>query len=457
MDRFAINSQEGDLPREYVVRNLYTCPSYDPYTGRACSRKISLAHKDVSDYRATAKVKENRETGRLEVSDVNENRSRGELRCDSILAVTGPLENSLRDWENNTRGAMTHVPQLINGFLSIRQTHAQIKQETMCIERCPVTRKDIRRLGENPQSWLMDLCEEYVIQSFAQTPESGFSGAAFPKLGMDSPVNENVKLCLSVMTQTRLLKLHAAQTDATVMVLEKHVGNWPNKAVSDENGEQKQSAKGGKNKKSKLQALLDLQKGPVRNDVLTPVPDFLRQFSEAAISTIKSTISCCSTYYPTIQKNEEDTGRPEENWALLALSYFIEAYTRCTVSPSEDNMLKCRDQYNVYVSFAEYHVRHLIMARKVPIDAVERAAQSAQSIRESHSKAKTDASKLKELVEGMKNVSDIRELLPEVKLCASATSLDIGTTEQSHSLTKELRAYYWSQKFQEGTFYCVFV
>ena len=158
----------------------------------------------------------------------------------------------------------------------------------------------------------MGLCEEYVLQSYTHALEAGYFGSAFSKINMDSAVNDNVKLCLSVMTD-RMQKLHTAQTDYAVMVLEKHVGNWPNKAASDEMEEQKHCAKGAKDKKkSKLQALLELQKDPVRSDTLTPVPDFLRQFSEVGISTIKSHIYCCSNYYPTIQKNDKDTGRPEE-------------------------------------------------------------------------------------------------------------------------------------------------
>ena len=73
------------------MRNLYTCASYDPYSGRTRARKIGLAHKDVIDYKATLMVKENKKTDRLEVSDVSENRPRDELWCDSILAATGPL------------------------------------------------------------------------------------------------------------------------------------------------------------------------------------------------------------------------------------------------------------------------------------------------------------------------------------------------------------------------------
>ena len=69
MVRFAITSIEGDLPREYVVRDLYTCPSIGPYSGRICARNVILAQKDSADYKSKVKVKVNKKTGKLEVID----------------------------------------------------------------------------------------------------------------------------------------------------------------------------------------------------------------------------------------------------------------------------------------------------------------------------------------------------------------------------------------------------
>ena len=91
MGRFTITSNDGGLPREYVVRNLYSFPSYDPYSGRICAREVGLANKDVSDYKSTVKVKENKKTGRLEATDLDGNRPMGGLWCDAVLSANGPM------------------------------------------------------------------------------------------------------------------------------------------------------------------------------------------------------------------------------------------------------------------------------------------------------------------------------------------------------------------------------
>ena len=240
MDRFTITSKEGELPREYVVRNLYTCPSYDPYPGRMCARKVGLAHKDVTDFKATAKVKENKKTGRPEVTDLNTNRSRDELWFYALLSVTTPLERIAQDiGRDNNKEALFHVPQLAKGFVNIRETHAQIQQEVLVNDRCETTRKEIVRLGNNVPSWLMTLCEEYVLESFTKSLEEGHFIVAFSLISMESQVNDNVKLCLSVMTKLSINALHMKQTEYTVRVLEKHVGSWSNRVASNETDEQK--------------------------------------------------------------------------------------------------------------------------------------------------------------------------------------------------------------------------
>ena len=101
---------------------------------------------------------------------------------------------------NNQTLAPTNVPALIKGFVSVRETQAQILQETLQNERFPVTRKEMQRLGKNVPSWLMSLCEEYVISSYTHALEAGSYNVAFSRISMDSPMNDNVKLCLSVMT-----------------------------------------------------------------------------------------------------------------------------------------------------------------------------------------------------------------------------------------------------------------
>ena len=60
MDRFAIEAKDGELPHEYVARKLYTCQSFDPSSGKICTRTVRIAIKDVSDYSDTARVKGNR-------------------------------------------------------------------------------------------------------------------------------------------------------------------------------------------------------------------------------------------------------------------------------------------------------------------------------------------------------------------------------------------------------------
>ena len=93
MDRFTIKTQEGELPREYIARRLYSCESYDPNNGKTSTRLIRLATKDVTDHLEQVKVRENKKTGRPEADDDNSNRSREQLWCAALLAVLKPLEN----------------------------------------------------------------------------------------------------------------------------------------------------------------------------------------------------------------------------------------------------------------------------------------------------------------------------------------------------------------------------
>ena len=100
MGRFTITSKDGDLPRGYVVRNLYSCPPYDPYSGRICERKVGLANKDVADYKSTVKVKGGKKSGRLEVTDLDENRPMGRALVRRVAFSHGPAgEDIIRYWE----------------------------------------------------------------------------------------------------------------------------------------------------------------------------------------------------------------------------------------------------------------------------------------------------------------------------------------------------------------------
>ena len=111
----------------------------------------------------------------------------------------------------------------------------------------------------------------------------------------------------------------------------------------------------------------------------------------------------------------------------------------------------CQDQYKVYVSFAEFHIRHLILSKLVPMEAVTSAANYAQGIRDGHAKAKQDAQKLAASAAQLGDVSKVRELLSQVKACAASTSTDAGTTEQAHSLKTAPQGTVWTDAFKEGT------
>ena len=170
---------------------------------------------------------------------------------------------------------------------------------------------------------------------------------------------------------------------------------------------------------------------------LTHVPHYLRRYAEVAISSIQASVSRTKTYYPSTGPGDRDGWKPDSNWVLLALAYFIESYLTCCVSVAEENMVKYRGQYKVYVSCAEYHVRHLIMAKQVPMEAVLRA-DSAESIRNPHTRAKDDARRLSELATGMGNVGNVRGLLSAFAACSVSPSSGVGAAEQAHTNTHSL-------------------
>ena len=127
MDRPSVNAAGGDIPREYVVRRLYNCPSYDPFSGSACRRITRLALEDVNDHIETLKVRENRKTGRLEADDANLRRARDLLWCNSLLAALTPLEAiSTEISKSNQHAAAIHAPSLVQGFLNILETRSEI-------------------------------------------------------------------------------------------------------------------------------------------------------------------------------------------------------------------------------------------------------------------------------------------------------------------------------------------
>ena len=112
---------------EYVVRNLFTCPPFGPYNGKSRGRKVRLAIKDIADRKDSARVGENKKTGRLEPDDTNKNRPKEELWRDALLPAVITIEKiSIEIAKRNQIGALVHAPDLVGGRLSIRKTKAQI-------------------------------------------------------------------------------------------------------------------------------------------------------------------------------------------------------------------------------------------------------------------------------------------------------------------------------------------
>ena len=180
-----------------MVRNLFTCSPFDPYNGKSCGRKVRLDIKDISDHKDSLRVRENKKTGRLEAEDTNKNRSKDELWRDALLSAVTPLEKvSIELSKGNQIGALVHVPDLVDGFLNIRKTKAQISNEPMHVERCLVTNEQIQLMGAKPPTWILNLCEEYILSSYRSTLELGHFAAAFGKISMSSPLNGNVKNAL---------------------------------------------------------------------------------------------------------------------------------------------------------------------------------------------------------------------------------------------------------------------
>ena len=57
-----METQEGELPREYIVQKLYSGAHMDPSNAKDARRIIRLAQKDVTDYKDAAGVEENKKT-----------------------------------------------------------------------------------------------------------------------------------------------------------------------------------------------------------------------------------------------------------------------------------------------------------------------------------------------------------------------------------------------------------
>ena len=169
MDRFAISTEEGKLPWEYVAHRLYSSDHYNPHNGRNCVRTIRLASKDVGDYLDTPKVRLNKKSGLLEADDENDNRPRGELWCKSILSATNPIEQIANEISKQNRlGALILAPDLVEGFLAIRTITQQNAGHTNERSFCEKSGVELHRLGSSAPDWLLDLSEEFIISSYVK-------------------------------------------------------------------------------------------------------------------------------------------------------------------------------------------------------------------------------------------------------------------------------------------------
>ena len=457
MDRFTAGTQEGELPREYIVRKLYTYNALDPSNAKDCKRVTRLAKKDVSDYQDSVRVKENKKTGRLEADDDNDDRARDLLWCDALLSALNPLEDICNElMRSNSLGAISHVPLLVEGFLNIRQNHAQFLGEIPESPKCQETGRDIQRLGETVPSWLADLCQEYVLTAFTKSFEAGNHALAFSKINMQSDLCEPAKLCLSVLTPTQLCIIQKKQTDEVCKVLEKHVSNWGNKAKVEAASESKKDPiKGKRNKGRDIVDILQGSSVVSTRTSLTSVPNYLRQFAETACSTIKTDVSCTELFYGS---GADSSGsacsfkKPEESWVLLAFSYLIQSYLSCTVSMSEANLLKCRKQLSVCQSYASFHARYVLLVNQLPMDIVIKQSDLVQFARNAQETAAVESDTLAKLVDSMATLDDVREVLVTAKkIGSSRIGADRGKLEQAHSLKKALGLHVWNDRLKSGT------
>ena len=111
------------------------------------------------------------------------------------------------------------------------------------------TRKQLERLGPKPPSWLMHLCEGYILTFFSKSFECGTFSLGLSKRTMESAINESAKLRFSVLTDARVAILHQKQTDEMCKVLEKEASSWPSREKSEASSEKKTTkAKKDKNK-----------------------------------------------------------------------------------------------------------------------------------------------------------------------------------------------------------------
>ena len=293
MARFAILTTEGEIPREYVARELYACRSFGPNNAKLCVRTVRNAHKDFIGYRDTVKVKANKKSGRPEADDENGNRSRDELRCESLLSTTGALGKIAVEMKtSDANSAMIHVPELVKGMKKIRITQAKIvgddREDRMDSDK---TRTAI--LGKTHPSWLLDMCQDYVLASFSKAFESGNFSIAFSKLSMTPSLNENAKLCLSVLNDDKVKTMRSKQTESIVKTSGGQISPLSSSAANALNDGKKQADK-SVFKKTKRAEPFAMAEDTVRSSnapsTLCDVPQFLQSFSEVACASIKTDI-----------------------------------------------------------------------------------------------------------------------------------------------------------------------
>ena len=212
------------------------------------------------------------------------------------MSATEPLGKiSIELGKDNETMAPTHVPDMVPGFLNIRETHGRALGDEGAFapnaKMFPKTKKNILRLGNNPPGWLKELRGVYIIETFARSFESEQFAIAFSKIDMSSSISGNAKLRLSVLTASNIVMLHSRKTEETIELLEKYVGFWSNRAVLYSNERKKLIGKMFKKGAEENDFLNeDENKTQCVTTKLKSAPAWLQRFSEVACSAIETDV-----------------------------------------------------------------------------------------------------------------------------------------------------------------------
>ena len=184
---------------------------------------------------------------------------------------------------------------------------------------------------------------------------------------------------------------------------------------------------------------------------LCALPDFLKNFSDAACAGIETDVCTTETFYERHGVGLE-ASKMGQNCILLPFAHLLQFYLTCALSTSEENLLRCQKQYKVCESYTDHHLRYQFLLRQVPIESVTRAADAITSIRQSHKKAQADGEALRLAASSMKTIKDLKNLLSMAKAigCPNNKTAHTGTTEQAHLLKKALAESRWEDAFTDG-------